>query len=336
MTITVVTPCRNEERNIRECIEAIYASEVDGDEIEVLVIDGMSTDGTPQELKRLKAVYPSLRMIPNALQVTPVALNIGIREARGQYIQIVGARQIISRDYLRSAKAILEGDPQIWCVGGAVVNVYQDEDSRVIGLAMASPFGVGGGNFRTLRKSGYVDTVGTPMYRRSVFDRIGLFNEALVRNQDDELNYRITARRGRIYLNADVHVKYYVRANLGNLFTQYLQYGYWKVYANRLHHTVTTARQLVPLGLVLGLTLGFLSSLLVPSLTRFYLLGISLYATMALLSGIASAGAVMTGLRVALVFPVLHFAYGWGYLRGIIDVIVLNRTPAPGAARLSR
>jgi GT2 family glycosyltransferase len=336
VTISAVIPCRNEERNIRECIEAIYASELDGDDIEVLVIDGMSTDATPREVNKLQSLYPNLRLIPNVRQITPVAFNIGIRESRGEYIQIVGARQIISRDYLKEAMRVLRSDPQIWCVGGRVVNAYQDENSEIIGLAMASPFGVGAGNFRTLRESGYVDTVGTPMYRRSVFERIGPFSEGLIRNQDDELNYRITAAGGKIYLNANVEVKYYVRVRVSHLFRQYFQYGYWKVYVNRMHHTVTSTRQLVPLLFVVGLGVGSLVSLLLPSLRWIYLLGLSLYVGMSVVFGISSAEEVVKGLRVAAVFPVLHVAYGWGYLRGIIDAILLNRKPASGAAQLSR
>lgn len=336
MRISAVIPCRNEAKNIRECIEAIYASELNGHDIEVLVVDGMSTDGTPQEVSKLQSLYPTLRMIPNALRITPVAFNIGIRESRGEYIQIVGARQIISRDYLKEAVKTLDSDPQIWCVGGRVVNVYQNEESEVIGLAMASSFGVGVGNFRTLKESGYVDTVGTPMYRRSVFEQIGLFNEALIRNQDDELNYRIIARGGRIYLNAEVQVKYYVRVKVSHLFRQYFQYGYWKVYVNRMHNTVTSARQLVPLLFVVGLVAGLLFSLLVPAFVRFYLLGISFYLGASVGFGISSAEELKKGLRVAVVFPVLHVAYGWGYLRGVIDAVLLNRKPASGAAQLSR
>ena len=337
MTVSVVIPCRDEERNIRECIEAIYASELSGgDDIEVLVIDGMSTDGTPQEVEKLQSQYPNLRLIPNALRVTPVAFNIGIRESRGEYIQLVGARHIISRDYLKEARRILENDPRIWCVGGRVVNVYQNEESEIIGLAMASSFGVGVGNFRVLQRSGYVDTVGTPMYRRSVFDQIGLFNEVLIRNQDDELNYRITANGGRIYLNTDVRIRYYVRAKVSNLFTQYFQYGYWKVYVNKLHNTVTSARQLVPLCFVLGLFIGFLLSLFVPFVTWTYLLGIAFYALMSVVFGVSSAESLGKGLRVATIFPVLHVAYGWGYLKGIIDFVFLNRRPASAAVRLSR
>jgi glycosyltransferase involved in cell wall biosynthesis len=333
--ISVIIPCRNEAKHIAECVHAIYGSKLENEELEVIVVDGMSNDGTIEEIGKLAEQYPGLRLVPNPQQVTPVAFNTGIRAAHGTYVQIVGARQIISETYLEGAKKILEQDTETWCVGGAVENVYQDTPSEIIGLAMASPFGVGGGNFRILKKSGFVDTVGTPMYRKSVFDQVGMFNETLVRNQDDELNYRITKAGGKIFLNADIRIKYYVRANVKNLFRQYFQYGYWKVYVNRLHNTVTSLRQLVPFFFVSGLILGFILSFLIPYFIFIYLAGIFLYCGAALAFGFESGGATK-GIRVAAIFPVLHLAYGWGYLRGLFEFMLLGRQPASTASKLSR
>ncbi|MBK6527869.1 MAG: glycosyltransferase family 2 protein [Crocinitomicaceae bacterium] len=247
ISISVIIPCRNEENHSGSCIDGIYTGALNGLEIEVLLIDGMSTDKTLDIVSQMQLKYPSLRVIANRLQVTPIAFNIGIKEAKGDFIQIVGARQIISPNYLLEAKRILTEMKDIWCVGGLVQNIYQNHESEVIGLAMASPFGVGGKNFRVLKKSDYTDTVGTPMYPRWVFKKIGFFNEALVRNQDDELNYRVSSSGGKIFLNADIQIKYYVRAKISNLFKQYYQYGYWKVFVNQMHSTITSTRQLVPL-----------------------------------------------------------------------------------------
>jgi GT2 family glycosyltransferase len=333
--ISVVIPCRNEERNIAECVNAIYSSKLD-DELEVLVIDGMSDDGTRRVISELQKDHPTLRLVENEKKVTPVAFNLGIRESKGDYVQIVGARQIISADYLAKAKQTLIDKPDVWCVGGMVENVYQSEESERIGLAMGSSFGVGGGNFRILKDSTYVDTVGTPMYPSHVFDKIGLFDESLLRNQDDEYNYRLTKAGGKIYLNTEVVIKYYVRASVKKLFKQYMQYGYWKVYVNKMHATVTTIRQLIPFLFVTGLILGAVLSIFVPYFVWVYLAGLGLYLLMALLFGIRAGKSIGQGVKIAMIFPVLHLSYGWGYLKGIIHFFIFGKNPTNKASELSR
>lgn len=334
--ISVVIPCRNEVKHIAECIDAIYASKLDAVDLEVLVVDGMSDDGTIEELNRLKIKYPSLSIVPNLLKVTPVAFNLGIKASKGDIIQIIGARQIISSNYLAEAYKSLLDNPEIHCVGGVVINVYQNAESERIGLAMGSTFGVGAGNFRVIKKSEFTDTVGTPMYRRSLFDEIGYFNEALLRNQDDEFNYRITKLGRKILLNADITIKYYVRASVKNLFKQYYQYGYWKVFVNRMHKTVTTLRQLVPAIFVLGLFIGFILCFAHPFFIGVYISVLLIYAVAAIAAGYAVAKDISKGLKVALIFPVLHFSYGWGYLKGLLDFVMLRKNPANSSSDLSR
>ena len=152
--ISVVVPCRNEENHITDCIDAIYQSKFDSSqELEVIVVDGLSNDGTLEILKKLQDKYPTLKVINNEKQVAPVAFNLGIKEAKGEFLQIVGARQIISENYLSGAMQTLVEKEDVWCVGGAVENIYENSASMYIGLAMASPFGVGGSNFRALKKS---------------------------------------------------------------------------------------------------------------------------------------------------------------------------------------
>ena len=201
---------------------------------------------------------------------------------------------------------------------------------------MGSSFGVGGGNFRILKESNYTDTVGTPMYPKKVFDKIGLFNENLLRNQDDELNFRLTKSGGKIFFNTDIEIKYYVRANLSNLYKQYYQYGYWKVYVNRLHKSVTSVRQLIPLIFVLGIIIGAICSFIIQHFFIVYLSGIILYLLLSLFFGISMAKNIVKGVQVARVFPILHFSYGSGYLVAIIHFLILRKEPTKNAASLSR
>jgi glycosyltransferase involved in cell wall biosynthesis len=337
MIISVIIPCRNEEKHIASCIDAVFANELDdSDSIEVLVVDGMSDDNTRSLLSNLQQRYNTLRVIENKRKVTPVAFNLGINASIGDFIQIVGARQIISKNYLRTAKQTMLDNDQIWCVGGRVQNVYQNEESEIIGLAMSSPFGVGGGNFRVTQKSCYTDTVGTPMYSRKVIEKIGLFNEDLIRNQDDEYNYRVIRAGGKIYLNVDIDLQYFVRASIKNLYKQYFQYGYWKVYVNRLHKTITTVRQLIPLFFVLGIILGFISSFIIPFFYLLYFLGLLAYLILGVYFAIKVTKKSAFWHKIIIVFIILHWSYGFGYLRGLIDFYLLNRKPAAKNTEISR
>jgi GT2 family glycosyltransferase len=337
MILSVIIPCRNEEKHIAFCIEAIFANELDAsDTLEVLVIDGMSDDKTIEIVKSLQARYSTLHILKNKQKVTPVAFNLGIKASKGEYIQIVGARQLISKNYLKIAKNTFEENKDIWCVGGKVINVYENKESEIIGLAMSSPFGVGGGNFRVAQKSCYTDTVGTPMYPRRVIDKVGLFNEDLVRNQDDEYNYRVLKNGGKIYLNTEIELKYYVRASITNLYKQYYQYGYWKVYVNRLHKTITTLRQLIPLLFVIGIISGLLLALIVPYFNILYLTALFCYLILSIFFANKLTRKSEFIFKIIKIFVILHWSYGYGYLRGVIDFYVLRIKPSNKSTSLSR
>ena len=337
MKVSVVIPCRNEEKNIEACIHAIYSNTFcDNNDVEVLIIDGKSTDNTIKILEQLKITHPRIKIIENIKQVTPVAFNLGVKNANGDYIQIIGARQIISDNYLEKAVSFLENNPDVWCIGGAVENIYENTTSEIISKAMDSPFGVGGGNFRILKKSTYVDTVGTPMYPKWVFDKIGYFDEALVRNQDDEFNYRVTSNGGKIYLNTEISIKYQVRAKYNKLYRQYYQYGYWKVYVNKKVGTITSIRQLAPAILVSLIIFGAPIALLNLMLSILYLFGIMVYLSGAIYFSTRKAKDVAEFFLIIYTFFILHFSYGLGYIKGIIDFFVLGNTPSQKNTKLSR
>lgn len=337
MKISVVIPCRNEKKHIQMCVDAIYANTLaKQNEVEVLIVDGMSDDGTTNIIHELMTQYPSLKLVENHKQVTPIAFNLGITHSTGDFVQIIGARQLISKDYLEKAVACIEQNPEIWCVGGRVENVYENKDSEIIANAMNTPFGVGGGNFRTAKNSTFVDTVGTPMYPRFVFDKVGLFDEELVRNQDDDFNFRVTKAGGKIFLNADILIQYFVRADYNKLFKQYLQYGYWKVYVNRKHQTVTTIRQLFPAGLIAFLILGAFISIFSIYILLAYLSVVLLYLLLAFVYAIKAMNDISQLFSIIKTFMILHISYGWGYLKGLWHFFVLGKNPSQKQTTLSR
>jgi len=338
--VTVVVPIRNEKANIAECIHAIYASELpEGWQLYVVCVDGQSDDGTLDILHQLQQRYPSIEIISNHRKITPVAFNLGVQHAQqSDYIQRVDARQIISPNYIHQAVVHMQGDATIWCVGGRMNNVYQNATGKTIASATASSLGMGFGNSRVSTKSMFVDTVHTPIYPKWVFDKVGLFDESLIRNQDDDFNFRVAQAGGKIYLDTSIWTNYYVRGSYRHLWKQFFQYGYWKVYVNKKHKTFTTIRQLVPplfTAYLMVFLLGWLISPLVALASSVPLI-IYLFAVGITSAIIASRNPAINFFNSAKTFFILHLSYGFGYLNGVFDFFILRKKPAEKHTTLSR
>lgn len=330
---SVVIPCRNESRHIGQALDCILASTVKN--LEILVVDGMSDDGTRAILLDYSSRFPQVKIIDNPKRITPVAFNLGIRHSSGKYIFIVGARHLLDPDYIETCTGILAGDQTIACVGGRVTNVYENSASELISRVLASPFAVGAGNFRALHSDAFVDTVGTPCYRRSIFDEIGYFDEELQRNQDDEFNFRVTRKGYRILFTVRTGIRYFVRASFGHLFGQYMQYGYWKVFVNRKHKAVTTMRQLVPAALILFIFPGVLFALLHRYLFFAWAGMLALYGLGLIVFALRTNG-LRSFFATVYCFKLVHFAYGLGYLQGVWDFLVLRRESPLRHSKITR
>lgn len=343
MKVAVVIPCRNEVRYIERCVFSVLKSDYPKENIEVLIADGMSDDGTRDLIFRLFANEPAVRLVDNEKRTTPFALNLGILAAKQHDVLIIlGAHAEIAPDYIRLCVENLQKDPSAGCVGGLLENVNEDSKSAIIGMAMSSPFGVGNAHFRTGTKAGYVDTVAFGAYRKEVFDKIGLFDEELVRNQDDEFNFRVTKAGFKIVLDPRIRSKYYVRAEFLKLFRQYYQYGLWKVYVNRKHQAVTSLRQLVPPVFVLFL----LSALSIPFLFYYTSSGIiasaawvicmKIYTSFGAIAAMRQKGKPLQLPGIVFSFFLLHTGYGSGYLHGIVKFLIFRKQPGSKESRLSR
>jgi cellulose synthase/poly-beta-1,6-N-acetylglucosamine synthase-like glycosyltransferase len=335
--IKVVIPCRNERTYIGRCIDSILRAQSDGMEIEVAVVDGMSDDGTRDIVSAYTSKLAGVKLVDNPQRTTPFALNIGLRTMDYDVGIILGAHAEVSPDFFRANLRVLREHPEVGCAGGIITNVHENEMSRVISLAMASPFGVGNAHFRTGGKSGYVDTVAFGAYRREVFEQCGFFDEELIRNQDDEFNFRITRHGFKIYLDSAIQSLYYVRGSFSKLYRQYFQYGYWKVFVNKKHRAITSLRQLAPPLWMLFVSLGWLGLFIHPALGWCYAAMIVLYLGLAKWTAFRSAGFNLSlMLKLMACYGILHASYGWGYLKGIVDFYILGRTPTKGSQQLTR
>jgi len=337
--VSVIIPCRNEVKYLGPCLDSLLISDYPKEQLEVLIVDGMSDDGTRAIAQRYVERHARIRLLDNVQRITPTALNIGIRAARGDIIVRLDAHVLYPSDYIiRSVTALEESGADN--VGGVIITLAGDDTAVARGIAtvLAHPFGVGNSHFRIgAAEPRWVDTVPFGCYRRDVFDRVGLFDEQLPRDQDDEFNQRLLRRGGRLLLVPAITAKYYARESMGKVARMFFQYGYFKPLVVRKIGGVMTVRQLVP---ALFVSVVLVAACLAPWLrVGRLLLGLALGSYVAVdvivAAAIARHGGLRVGFAASAIFPVLHCTYGLGYLRGILDFLVCGKRSAT-AVRLSR
>lgn len=317
--VSVVVPCRNEVGSIERFLDDLLAQEGLAGNFEVLVADGMSDDGTAEILARRAASDRQIVVIDNPDRIVSPGLNEAIRRARAPIIVRMDVHTRYASDYVASCLAVLE-ETGAANVGGAARTDTSGFIQRVIAAAYASPFAVGGARFHFPEYEGPVDTVTYGCWRREDLIRWGLFDEALVRNQDDELNYRITLAGGVIWQSARIRSWYQPRSNFKALFRQYFQYGRWKTVVIRKHRQFTSWRHLIPPAAVLGMGLSALTVAAIPALRIVALIPITLYLIFLAIGSVRVAARsgwlLLPALPVA--FACFHFGYGLGFLVGLL------------------
>jgi len=332
--VSIIIPCRNEKDYIARCIDSILAQDYPREYLDVIICDGCSDDGTVAIVKEYCNQHGSVQMLVNEHKITPYALNIGLKKSKADVKIILGAHSEIHSDYVSKCIACFDLSPDIGCVGGVLNNVYNSKTAKIIGSAMSSPFGVGGAHFRTGAKNGYVDTVAFGAYKKEVFESIGYFDEDLIRNQDDEFNFRLLKSGRTIYLSNTIRANYYVRASYRKLVKQYYQYGYWKVFVNKKHRVITSMRQLIPFVFVLFLfSLPLFVYFKIPEIFGAILL---FYGTLGIYSAKKVASSFLNIPSIVFTFFILHFSYGLGYLEGVFNFLLLGRNPKKSSTISSR
>jgi succinoglycan biosynthesis protein ExoA len=338
--VSIIMPVRNEGSYLRRSLESVFHQDYPQEKMEVIVADGLSTDETRTILDSYTALQANLRIVENRGQTTPTGLNAALNRARGEIIIRVDGHCEIAPDYVRCCAARLQ-EAGVDGVGGPVETVGENTQSQAIALALSSSFGVGDSVFRTSQDyTGPVDTIPFPAYPRSVLEWAGKYDEELVRNQDDEYNYRLQHLGAKILLASEIRSRYYSRSCLASLGRQFFQYGYWKVRVFQKHPRQMRSRHFVPALFVLSLVLSIGAGLFhsgagwLPALVAGpYVLG-----------NLGAAGwtAGHRGWRyfpwLPLAFATLHLGYGLGFLVGLLKFAdrwgipvgqtpVLNRKP---------
>ncbi len=322
--VTVIMPVRNEADFIEKSLGAVLAQDYPKDRLEILIADGMSTDETRDLIRSLDTGSTPIRILDNPGRIVATGLNIALKEARGVIIVRIDGHCEIAPEYVRRCVEHLEAGT-VAGVGGAIETVGESYRSRAIAAAMSSNFGVGGSAFRTGRtEASFVDSVAFPAYPRSILEAAGPYDEELVRNQDDEYNYRLRKAGHRLLLAPDVRSRYFSRATVRSLWRQYRQYGFWKVRVLQKHPRQMRARQFAPplfVGTLLACALLALVGGPLQPAARLSFLGIAgLYIVANLTASVLTAA--RTEWRFLPLLPILygalHLGYGTGFLLGLL------------------
>jgi glycosyltransferase involved in cell wall biosynthesis len=339
--VSLIVPCRNEEATIGGLLQSLLEQDYPADLVEVVLVDGMSTDRTREVAREFARQHPWLevKLLSNPQKITPVAFNLGIAAAKGDVVFFLGAHSRYSANYLSGVIAAVH-ETGADAVGSTAVTVPASETriARAIALALSSRFGVGNSLMRVgVRQPVEADTASCPGYRREVFDRVGRFNERLVRNQDIEFNLRLRRAGGRIVVDPRITTHYRARGTLRDLFRNNFWNGYWVVRGARVSRLPFALRHLVPLAFVLSLVAGAVSAVLTGSTAALGLPVVAYLAAdvwFALRDGRGRTKADTNRADLVLpllgVFPTLHLGYGLGSLWALVTFWAQTRTGVDG------
>jgi glycosyltransferase involved in cell wall biosynthesis len=318
--VSIIVPCYNEQSTIRQMLEAFRAQTFPPERMEVVIADGMSTDGTRDAILAFRREFPDLEvcLVDNLQRSIPSGLNRAIEAARGEIIVRFDAHSKPHPDYVANCIKAHEagrGDN----VGG-VWEIHPGAQTWIansIAAAAAHPLGVGDAMYRLAATASEVDTVPFGSYRRTLIDRIGAYNESLLTNEDYEFNTRIRKAGGRIWLDPSIRSIYYARSTLVELIRQYWRYGFWKWrMLKRFPDTLRWRQALPPLFVLSLLGLGLIS-VFVPFVRWVLAVEILIYFLVLFLAGAHAASKrrklfLLPGLPLAI--SAMHLAWGSGFL----------------------
>lgn len=325
--VSLVCPIYNEEKFISGFIDSILKQDFPQNEMEVLFIDGMSTDKTRSIINDYIKKNPGIRLLDNPHRITPYALNIGIKAATGDTIIRLDAHAKYPQDYIKSLVYYKNELPNAQNVGGICITLPCKYTNTAIAISkvLSSPFGMGNSYFRTgtdtIRE---VDTVPFGCFSKDLFDRIGYFDTDLIRNQDDEFNGRIINNGGKIYLIPSIRIEYFSRDKMSKIRRMFYQYGLYKPLVNKKLGSPATIRQFFPLMFLLFIIFGGILSFFSKIALCIYITILAIYLFIGLTLGCMNAVITYKPILTILmpyVFLNVHLSYGWGYLQGIYKVL---------------
>ena len=330
--VSIIIPCRNEEKYIGRCLDSLLANDYCKKSLEIIIVDGMSNDYTREIIKKYTQRYNFIKIIDNPKYIKPIALNLGIKAASFDIIMRIDAHAVYASNYISKLVAGLDKYKADNIGGVRDTNYGNTILSKAIGVIISHPFAAGNAYHRTgigSQKIREVDTVFCGCYRRKIFDRIGYFNEKLIRTQDREFNTRLIENGGKIILDPSIRCIYFPRTKFKNYCKWNYLCAFWLYYARRFTKTkMLLIRNFIPLLFVGWHLIGLILSILYPNLIPFILIPIIIYWGLVAFFSIKVAWKQkclkITPIMVIL-FGVTHYGYGIGGIIGLLKAILLGK-----------
>ncbi len=329
--LSIIVPCYNEQATIRLLLDAVLAQTYPRSQMEIVIADGLSQDGTRAVIAAFQSGHPDLavRILDNERRSIPSALNLAVSAARGEIIIRLDAHSMPQPDYVQRCVQALEAGK-----GANVGGVWMIHPgasgwiAEAIAAAAAHPLGVGDAMYRLAPKAGPVDTVPFGAFRRELIEKIGGFDETLLTNEDYEFNTRVRQSGGVVWIDPQIRSTYFARPTLGALAAQYWRYGFWKLKMLRRYPDTIRWRQALPPALVLSLIGLLVLSFFFPLIKLILILEILCYLAALTIAGLQLAlrqrkPLLVPGLPLAVM--VMHLSWGSGFLWSIV-----SKTPKNG------
>ena len=315
--VSIVMPIYNEEKYIEKCIQSLLRQDYPLEDMEWIFVDGKSNDKTIEILNWYVEKYPDLiRVYQNPHKIVPYAMNIGISASRGIYIVRLDAHADYAIDYISKCIFYLE-NTNADNVGGVIETKSRGFVGNAIAKMLSSKFGVGNSQFRICGDSGYVDTVPFGAFKRDVFQKLGGYDERLVRNQDNEMNFRIRKNGGKIYMSKDIKLAYYCRDSIKGIIGMAKENGMWNIITMRLCPGSMGIRHFIPFIFVCSMIGLIFLGMLYQVFWWLLALELFLYGILDIIFSIKSGSTIKERLILIILFPCFHISYGIGSIAGI-------------------
>ncbi len=316
--VSVVMPVLNEGKYIKNCLDSVLSQDYSKENLEILLIDGMSEDGTGKIINEYASKYSFIKLLSNPKKTVQYALNIGIKNARGEYIVRMDAHASYANDYISQCIKYLKKTGAA-NVGGPTIVEGKNPIQKIVAAAYNSPFALGGSRHYEENFEGYADTVAWGAFKKQTLTELGMYDERLPRSEDDDLNFRITKSGGKIFITPKIKSIYYPKDSFKKLFKQYFNYGLWKVAVIKKHRKPSRLAHLVPMLFVAFILIFGILSFVSKFFLFIFLSVMALYLILDFYFSFKNKYAKSTvyKLGLMLVHPIIHFSYGLGFWIGI-------------------